>query len=78
LNSLLYFLAEYYPFWGIPATLILSEIANHSRRNSRTKAMFLALFGAAFFGSLSVLYFWQGGHDGVRAGLQEIEYKYFR
>lgn len=67
-----YFLAEHYPWWGIPCVLIFAEVANHHRRNGkRAKFAFFSLFSMAFL-ALVVLYF-AVGYEKVRPTLQGIE-----
>lgn len=76
MDPILYFLAEHYPWWGIPSTLIMAEVANHFRRGGRRiPAVAAALFGL-MLGVLSILYFTHNGLVNVRPAMQNIEHHY--
>lgn len=76
--SIVYFLAEQYPWWGIPLALILIETGLHFRRNGRTmRAVVLFLIAISLIG-LAGFFIWGNGIQNVRPFLREIEYQYFR
>lgn len=76
MDPIIYFLAEHYPWWGIPSTLIMAEVANHFRRTGHRGGFFTAAFCSAVLGVLSVLYFTHNGFLNVRPTMQSIEHQY--
>lgn len=76
MDSNIYFLAEYFPWWGIPSVLILAEIANHFRRSGqRLKFLFFALLSVAMAVGC-VLYFTHDGFRNLRPAMQDMEKAY--
>jgi hypothetical protein len=74
LGPVFYFLAEHYPWWGIPCILIFGEAANHFRRNGMRMKLFFCASLSLMFLLLTVLYFFVG-YEHVRPTLQGIEAK---
>jgi hypothetical protein len=73
LDPLIYFLAEHYPWWGIPLVLILGETANHFRRTGRRWSMVICAVLALGFIALTVIYFVKDGFFETRPTLQKME-----
>lgn len=72
MSPVIYFLAEHYPWWGIPSILIFGEAANHFRRNGKRGKLLLCGGFAMFFLALTVLFFWIG-YENIRSSLQGFE-----
>jgi hypothetical protein len=73
LGELIYFLADYYPWWGIPLALILAELANYHRRGAKKKKMITYASLSLVLVILSVLYFVFDGQRQMRPAIQEVE-----
>lgn len=69
----LYFIADYYPWWGIPIGLICLEIANTHRRLGDRKKMVKYLAVSALFGLLTATYFFFNGFVNLRPGMEHME-----
>jgi len=69
----IYFLADLYPWWGIPLGLILAELANYFRRHGNRKKMILYLSISFVLFALAGAYFVFNGMERVRPGMQELE-----
>lgn len=76
MDSLIYFLLEHYPWWGVPSALIAAETANHFRRVGRRPAMFFFGAIAALLVILVVAYFFYNGFSNLRPAMKEIERQY--
>jgi hypothetical protein len=77
-SSFIYFLAEYYPWWGLPLALIMIETSNHFRRGGK-RGPFILFFGTGLLLiALAVLYFVNGGFFTVRPTIQNLERQYSR
>ncbi|RZA06045.1 MAG: hypothetical protein EOP11_11320 [Proteobacteria bacterium] len=73
MDPLIYFLAEHYPWWGLPLALITGETANHFRRTGkRMGAVICGLLTLGFLG-LAVVYFVKDGFFETRPTLQKME-----
>lgn len=77
MSSVIYFLADLYPWWGIPFALILAELANYYRRNGNRKKMVLYLSISSVFLALAAAYFWFNGMERMRPAMQELERVFF-
>ncbi len=76
MNQIVYFLADLYPWWGIPLAFILLELANVFRRRGKKCAMFFCVFSSAIVVGLAVLYFISNGVQHLRPSLYEFEKTY--
>jgi hypothetical protein len=72
-NSLVYFLADYYPWWGIPTGLILAEVANGYRRRGERKKFIQYLLVSLVFLSLAAAYIVFDGPEKLRPGMERAE-----
>lgn len=73
MDSTIYFLAEHYPWWGLPLALIFGETANHYRRSGKRPAMLVCGLLALGFLTLAVIYFVKDGFFQTRPTLQQME-----
>jgi hypothetical protein len=73
LSWIVYFLADHYPWWGIPAALVMAELANHFRRTGMR--IYTVLSGLVALGliALAVIYFTNDGFFKTRPTLQNME-----
>jgi hypothetical protein len=76
LDPLIYFLAEYFPWWGIPSILILAEMANHFRRIGHKVRFFLTVLICLILTVLCIAYFTQDGFRNLRPAMQNLEKQY--
>ena len=76
MNSIIYFLAEHYPFWGIPLALIFFELARFFWRNGRVLSLLISVGIAGVLTLLAVWYFVGDGFRNVRPALTEAEKTY--
>ena len=76
MSSLVYFLAEHYPWWGIPSILIMGETANHFRRTGQRARMLVCVLFALLFATLTVVYFLYDGLTNTRPAIQKLERSY--
>ncbi len=76
MSSTIYFLAEHYPFWGIPLALICFELARFFWRNGRRLRAVLSLGLSGLLVFLAVWYFMDDGFRNVRPALTEAEKTY--
>ena len=76
MDPVIYFLAEHYPWWGIPCVFIFFETANHFRRTGRRAPMMLFGFLAISLAALAVLYFTHDGFFRLRPAMQNLERQY--
>jgi hypothetical protein len=76
LDPTIYFLAEYYPWWGIPSALILAEIANHFRRTGHRFRFLACAALSLLMATLAVFYFTHSGFQNLRPAMQELERQY--
>jgi CHASE2 domain-containing sensor protein len=75
-GTLVYFLVDFFPWWAIPAALILFELSNHFRRRERRLlSVFSALLSITLL-VLSVLFVVYGGFQTTRPAMQKIERQY--
>jgi hypothetical protein len=72
-SALVYFFADYYPWWGIPIGLILAEVANGHRRRGNRKAMFKYLSVSFIFLGLAAAYIFYNGMQNLRPGMEHME-----
>jgi len=76
LDPLIYFLADYFPWWSIPSILILAEISNHYRRvGKRVRAVIFASCSLLLLG-LTIWYFTHGGFENLLPAMQNLEKTY--
>ena len=73
MNALVYFFADYYPWWGIPIGLILAEVANGHRRRGERKAMIKYLSVSFIFLALAAAYIFFDGMQNLRPGMEHME-----
>jgi hypothetical protein len=77
LSSFIYFVADYYPWWGLPLALIFAEQANKSRRyRDHKKAVLYGCFSMGFL-FLAVAYFMFNGFEKLRPAMQQLESMFF-
>ncbi len=76
MSSLIYFLAEHYPFWGIPLALIFFELARFFWRNGRPLRAVLSIGMAGLLVLLAAWYFLGDGFRNVRPALSNAEKTY--
>jgi hypothetical protein len=76
LDPLIYFLAEYFPWWGIPSILILGEIANHFRRVGQKVRFILTALVCLLMVVLCIAYFTNDGFRNLRPAMQNLEKQY--
>lgn len=73
MSSVIYFLADLYPWWGMPLALIFAERAVYFRRQgNRKKVVRNAAIGIVFL-SLTIAYFALNGLEKMRPALMELE-----
>jgi hypothetical protein len=72
LHPLFYFIADLYPWWGIPLALILLEAANRNRRRSERKQFLIKSIIAVVLIALGGGYFYLG-REGLAASMQRLE-----
>ena len=77
MSAVIYFLADLYPWWGIPIALILAELANNYRRHGNRKKMVLYISISSIFLGLAVAYFALNGMERMRPVMQELEKIFF-
>ena len=76
MDPLIYFLAEYFPWWSIPCILIFAEISNHYRRTGlRVRAALAALCSLLLLG-LTIWWFTHSGFENLRPAMQNLEKTY--
>jgi hypothetical protein len=73
LNPLVYFIADLYPWWGIPLAFILAEVANGYRRRGDRKKMVLWLIPAFVLMSIAGAYFLYNGFEKLRPAMEHFE-----
>ncbi len=73
MNATIYFLADLYPWWGLPLAFIFAELANRYRRHGqRPKAlMFIAI--SFVFLAAAAAYFAFNGIERLRPAMKEME-----
>ena len=76
MSPVIYFIADLYPWWGIPLALIFAELANSHRRRGERKKMMLKLCVSFFFFSLAVAYFVLNGIETLRPAMQQLDRMY--
>lgn len=73
MDPVIYFIADHFPWWGIPLGLIFLEVANIHRRRRYRKQMFMALAVSGVFFTLAVAYFFYNGFENLRPAMKNIE-----
>jgi succinate dehydrogenase hydrophobic anchor subunit len=78
LDPVIYFFAEYFPWWGIPSALILAELANHFRRSGQRVRMAATALISILLVILTVFYFTHDGFRNVRPAMKTFEREYVK
>lgn len=73
MSSVIYFLADLYPWWGMPLALIFAERSLYFRRQGNRKKVVRNAVVAVLFLSLTIAYFALNGIEKMRPALQELE-----
>ena len=73
MSSVIYFLADLYPWWGMPLALIFAERAVYFRRQGSPKKMIRSVALSLVFLSLTFAYFALNGIEKMRPALMELE-----
>ncbi|MGZ3671895.1 MAG: hypothetical protein ACXWP1_01600 [Bdellovibrionota bacterium] len=73
MSPIIYFVADLYPWWGIPIALIFAEVANTHRRRGERKKMAMYLSVSFIFFSLAVVYFVLNGFEKLRPAMEQLE-----
>lgn len=76
MDPVIYFLAEYFPWWAIPTILILAEIANHFRRVGHKMRFVATSLLCVVMIVLCVAYFTHDGFMNLRPAMQNLEKQY--
>lgn len=76
LSSVIYFLADYYPWWGLPLAFILFELANYHRRHGGKPKMVVYATASLMLLGLTVVYVVYDGFANLRPGMRNIEKTY--
>lgn len=76
MDSLVYFMAEHYPWWAFPLALILFELTRFFWRNGRPVKTALTAAAAVALVALGVLYFMQDGFRNLRPAMKDAERTY--
>ena len=74
MSSLIYFVADLYPWWGIPLAFIFFELANARRRRGERKMMLVHLSISLVFLALAGAYFAFNGMEHLRPAMQQLEH----
>jgi hypothetical protein len=72
-DPLVYFIADLYPWWGLPLAFIFFEIANRHRRRGNRKKMLIHVMFSGFFLLLAGLYFFFNGFEHLRPAMEHLE-----
>lgn len=72
-SSVLYFVADFYPWWGIPLGFLCLEIANSGRRHGNKPKMILYVCLGVLFLLTAAAYFVFDGRERLRPAMQGIE-----
>lgn len=76
MGAIIYFLAYYFPFWGLPTAYILFEVGNNYRKRGLV-VQGLFFVGLSFlFLVASILFFVFSGFDTVVPAIKSLEHKY--
>ncbi len=70
---MIYFLADLYPWWGLPLALIFAELGNYYRRHGNKKKMIRYASISVVFLSLTAAYFAFNGIEKMRPAMMELE-----
>lgn len=70
---MIYFLADLYPWWGMPLALIFAERANYFRRQGNRNKVIRNVAISLVFLSLTIAYFALNGIEKMRPALMELE-----
>lgn len=73
MNDIFYFLADLYPWWGIPLGLILAELGNKYRRSGNRQKMFRCMTASVILLALAAAYFVFNGKKYIRPAMQQME-----
>jgi hypothetical protein len=74
--DIIYLLANYYPFWGVPAAYIIFELGNgYRRRGHMLQALFLLCITITLL-ALTVAFFWYNAFETITPAIKKIERKY--
>lgn len=73
MSPLIYFVADYYPWWGIPIAIIFAEVANSHRRHGERGKMIKCLSISFLFFAVAVVYIFLNGRVTLRPGMERME-----
>jgi hypothetical protein len=78
LDPIIYFFAEYFPWWALPSALIFAEVANHFRRTGKRLGFFFFSGVSLVLAALTILYFVKNGFVNLRPAMQNLEKTYVK
>lgn len=73
----MYFIADLYPWWGLPLAFIFAEVANRYRRRGERGRMLGSLLLSVIFLALAGAYFVFNGFENLRPAMEKLDRQMF-